>query len=1317
MRFPWLASLLLFAAICTAMVLSFSRVVKPEVEHSLITPLYRSALIGSVAGAFFLIVQLVWNGCEPASLFATHALILAGVWLGLLIRDRSKILVNAFQAAIALGVVLTTKSYLQGFDWYGYQPNAWLHPWALQIQGIVLALICATWLVIRWRSRVTHEHAGEDERIWPAFAFDHLLAIALVGTFLALLIFGASSGISEELTNAARSPQVFNLAGFPHEKIFGIGSLILLLMLFAVMFGNLRARRRNIFALGVIAVLWAICPLIAGRFESQFATASVSRWAVAIFLLLLSSAHAFGKSLASKLERPHFALNRTVVLFIALVPLVLLTLSPIIDDVNYVPARGPQSGLFRAMGGVALYGVPLLLAAIALAIHAVRERSPAFAFAAGLLISFSVTTIHVVSVAQANGSMDRVLLVSSLQLNAIAAAVVALIWIQTRRWLSDLASPTGSERTLLSLQIAIAATLIASVVLPTGMHLIASPGRAGLGTNAAGSFIGWVGLLLAVSAIIVFHKSLQKSLSVTTFAFALVAAGMLAAFGAARFGVAKWAGFHVLIATLILIAWLIFSAKDLQKLLSEKQVITRFWPRLGLTLSGDWEQQSLLWATLVGVVVVLIALRGPFADPLGGWWSIWALLITSALAASLHWVTLRRAYLYAAGILFNLSVSVWLLKYQNRPGGSLSAFVESNVVALSLTGILWLVLELRARRLRQTANPAAAFHNPAALFSLVAMIAVVAGHLYSKFYGFYQTSPPTLDWLAVFSVTALMLACLWDREAEYAVAGLYLLGLIKAATVLHHFDLTPRHLAWALAIAGAVHALGAAVIWRARNPLIALAGRLKIPARIDADVKELKWLNVFTCLLVATVVVLAFWIHLSFDEWPLRLSAASVVLIQTITFALLAEGSRREKWQRVAVAMFLGGAVFLGWACLTPGGSGTWLNRAVIVMALMFATVALFGAGLDKLIARNFGWTKAIRDCVPAMTVIGIAALAFVLCTEVYYQIEFGAVRVRLLALLTVAVTLAAAVVVCIFFAVSPRHDPLTLPDTRRGAYVYAAEVTLVLLFMHIRLTMPWLFHGFFQRYWPLVILAVAYAGVAISEFLRRKQVQVLAQPIERTGAFLPLLPVIGFWIAQSQVEYSTLLFIVGGLYGLLSILRRSFGFGLAAALAGNGGLWYLLHETSEYHFLQHPQLWLIPAAISVLIAAHLNRKDFTEAQMTGIRYLCLITIYVSSTADIFLNGIARSPWLPLALAGLSVAGVFAGMIFRIRAFLLLGSIFLLLAVATMINFAAVNFGWTWLWYVAGIVTGAAIIAMFAVFEKKRADVLRVVEELRDWKG
>jgi hypothetical protein len=110
-----------------------------------------------------------------------------------------------------------------------------------------------------------------------------------------------------------------------------------------------------------------------------------------------------------------------------------------------------------------------------------------------------------------------------------------------------------------------------------------------------------------------------------------------------------------------------------------------------------------------------------------------------------------------------------------------------------------------------------------------------------------------------------------------------------------------------------------------------------------------------------------------------------------------------------------------------------------------------------------------------------------------------------------------------------------------------------------------------------------------------------------------------------------------------------------------------------------------------------------------------LTTIYVSSTADIFINGVATSPWLPLILAALALCGVLCGMMFRIRAFLVMGSLFLLLAITTMIRYAHVNFGWTWLWYAAGIITGMLIITTFAVFEKKREEMLRVVEGLKEW--
>jgi fructose-specific phosphotransferase system IIC component len=167
--------------------------------------------------------------------------------------------------------------------------------------------------------------------------------------------------------------------------------------------------------------------------------------------------------------------------------------------------------------------------------------------------------------------------------------------------------------------------------------------------------------------------------------------------------------------------------------------------------------------------------------------------------------------------------------------------------------------------------------------------------------------------------------------------------------------------------------------------------------------------------------------------------------------------------------------------------------------------------------------------------------------------------------------------------------------------------------------------------------------------------------------------------------------------------------------VAANGGLWYFLHRVDGFGLLEHPQLWCIPPALCVLAAAWINRRQLTAEQMTSIRYLTSMTIYVSSTADIFLNGVAEAPWLPLVLAGLSLGGIFAGILLHVRAFLFLGTSFLMLALLTIIWHAAHDLEQTWVWSASGIVAGILIIALFALFEKKRQEVLRLVDQLKEW--
>jgi hypothetical protein len=132
-------------------------------------------------------------------------------------------------------------------------------------------------------------------------------------------------------------------------------------------------------------------------------------------------------------------------------------------------------------------------------------------------------------------------------------------------------------------------------------------------------------------------------------------------------------------------------------------------------------------------------------------------------------------------------------------------------------------------------------------------------------------------------------------------------------------------------------------------------------------------------------------------------------------------------------------------------------------------------------------------------------------------------------------------------------------------------------------------------------------------------------------------------------------------------------------------------------------------------VAEHLNHDRLKVEQATSLRYLGLSVIYVSSAADMFIAGVGNSLVLPLVLAVLAVAGILAGIMFRVRAFLLLGVTFLTIVISTMIWYAAVDLHHTWVWYVSGIALGIAIIMVFALFEKRRNDVLLALEKFRGW--
>ena len=1324
--FPWQTALFVHATFCAVVAIICSRYQGAKVFQ-------RAFNYGAIATLVLGVISLFQtNPWQVTSMQAQRVFWIAGILFVLLWLNRERIIYNAFQISLIGAFILSIKAALQQYEWYSYLPHAFLHPAALQIQGTVLALLCLAWLALRLivrRACLKQDEGGWLTSAWRLLdarvSIDRMVVWTLLGGFMLLAFYGTLSGVVRELAAQGSGYPGFNIAGFPHEEALGLGSWVLLGLLTVTMLASFWERRRSIYLLGAVAVVSAIVPLLAGQFENQLATATAWRWLSAAFLLGGSLMVWYRRGLSRRLSQfgwpafdgdEFFAKHlRTLLITLTVLPLIVLTIYPALRAVYYLPVQGPISGFFSVFADDFSYGVPVVLVALVMIGFALRERMPEFAFYAGALFNATVTLVFLLAVVAVNGSMDRVVLVRLTQLNAITFAVYMLPWLGARRWWQSALSQTNQRFAdfLFQLQLIMALALNVILLVPLVLNLVLAPGGVGIGTITAGNSLAW--LALFTTAIAATWIATNKTIKLSSIALAglLLSISCLIAFNVSADG--GWVGLHTLTVCVTMAAWLMLACAELTDVQTERLPFPLNLMDRTFEFDAKWQSRCRKLAAIVGTVAVVLSLRTLTDASTTRWWSIGPLLAMSILAATLNWKTARRRYIYVAAVLFNLAVSLWWI-FNLARFRLLSEFLLLNLIAASLAGILWLRLELRSRPRRDAShNVGVSQHHFAAIFafSFLALF-VVASYLVPPL-----QSPllhnEILATYGFFSVLALMIACLWDQQAKYAVAGLYGLGLVACAMLIHFAEFARADLVYSVGLMLSAFTLVTAFLWRRRGELINIAQQLGVPPRVNREATEVHWFSALTILAVATIGVLAYAISFSNRDFELRAEIALAFAAQFLTLTVLAEGIREQKWRRGALVVLVIGMILFGWSWLTPGVDATWLNRSVILMLEVFGLTAVYALFLDKATARFPEWTKSARASVPWLLSAGVVALFFCLQTEVFYQIQFGAVHIHPVPLLAIGLTLIASVVTCVLFAVSPNHDPLSLSERGRRRYVYAAEVMLGLLFLHVRLTMPWLFTGFIERYWPLVVMVIAFFGVVASEALRRQRLFVLAHPLERTGAFIPLLPVFGFWVASSEVDFTLLLFVVGGLYGLLSILRRSLLFGVFAAIAGNGGLWYMFNRTNDYQFLQHPQLWLIPVALSVLVAAYLNEDRMSEDKMTAVRYLSLLTIYVSSTADIFINGVANSPWLPLILGTFSLAGVFAGIVFRIRGSLLLGSIFLLLSISTMICYASVNFGWTWLWYVAGIVTGATIIFMFAVFEKKRGEVLRVVEGLKEW--
>lgn len=732
---------------------------------------------------------------------------------------------------------------------------------------------------------------------------------------------------------------------------------------------------------------------------------------------------------------------------------------------------------------------------------------------------------------------------------------------------------------------------------------------------------------------------------------------------------------------------------------------------------------------LITALVVVLAIRGNGSDPGQPWWSLGTAFGAFAIATSLGLARRSQPYAYTstalAGlvvILFWLAPAAWTWISLLSVDSDLVrlAGVEFCLVAVVSTACFWLWVEVAAQRTSDHSFDAAGWmpriHALVAgltpLHFFLRMVIALAYPGQSALSGFDVSIS-----LASVVLGGLLVGSLWDRRATWTLPMAFIwLGATLCLTIglCGGWLVGLESRGTALVLAAAVQVAITGQLWSYGANLAALGERLGVADPVGGLVRTEKWLVSLNLLIGGVVCLIDLLLVLMLGELPLRVVAAWGPAVVAWGILCLAQERRRDALQ--LTSLLVGGlsAIYLAWAQIDPQESSVWMTRVFRLLMVLATLTFVYGLVLPRLLLSSGSWNAVTRKAgyVAATAALATFVVTLVLETTMFQPgIGNGVDAVQVAA---IAVVLVALIAGLLSLAVLPGRDPLVLSERGRQGYVYAAEVTAALVFAHLYVCKPTWFDGLLRPYWPFIVMGLAFLGAGAAELFERFRIRVLAEPLARTGAMLPLLPVLGMWVVGAKADYALVLLVAGILYVALSYTRKSWAAMVAATVAGNGALWALLSD-SHLSFATNPQLWLIPPALSVLIAAQVNRHRLTAEMLAGIRYAATIVIYVSSTSEIITRGFAAGLVPPMVLLGLAVAGALAGIALRVRAFLILGSTFTLIALVAMVRHAAQAIDHVWPWWVFGISLGVAILVLFGVFEKKRTEVMLLISRLRQW--
>jgi hypothetical protein len=1228
--------------------------------------------------------------------------------------------------------VIATSMVLATAVWFEFDLEAvWDAPFHLALQLVVLsALLLSTNGVHAFRRQplsTANLSSTTGERTF---------AMLLLASLFVLAIFVCLPGISAEFGGTWRdTDRGAWLVDLLSERLLGVAWGLTL----AASVCGYRAGDRRLYGSGILLLATTGLLLIAAQFEQSASTASAARWLTASTLLVglgicLAIRHRGGPGQVRAEDDRHgddllYATSRER-LWLGIGLGSLPTLFLMIVALGYGSLgfhfAGPSDPwFFGRLTPEANYGIPLLLGLAAILLAAWHERERWFARAGfvGLVTLVCVWLPAGIFLPHVPNRAEWIIGYS--HASAMVLAFYGWGWVTLER---KLVGEQSSPWQLPWLQAFLAVAFGTSLIPPLlALLFLLFPANEWQGVvEPISRPSGWLAFALAgtlVGLVYWSRSAAEWRLLITAVqGFVLALLGLGAATMASR-----WPDDPRLVYLLLMFGFLVIAALWLTW-----ESCGAAWRMLAERSEAPPQADLLGTGTALALLGTLLAAHQWTLESLEP--AFWLLTALGCLLVLATWSVWAFASVFACfGGLGILGAIYFLRNHSSMAGIDLSAAGWTNVTvaAMAAYATVVLVLEIVIRR-DESGGPSLRdsirLPPPARWLLVVFGLFFVCGDvLLALLSSSGEAVPPAASrrllpapWgpIALGCIGLLAAASLWDSRQRGRLVLFYLWGLAVIGFLPTLWWGGGTALVALLLAVTAYHGLISRLLRRLPE-LIRAAGAVHLSdARPLLEHSVTRWSPVVLTATMLAAALAAFPV-LSFELRSDRVLAALVPVLAAFAWGSLVPLHAGGMQRRVAS----GAILCFSFACLlmsladVPGGIAepVWLRRLLRIVLVGALLTVLYGAVASRLLWMETIWRQALAQMTKFMAAVAGSSLLLLVMVEMGLKQAGYPLQLSDVEATVVAASLLVMIVGLIVAALAPGQLRLQVSDVTREAYVYLAEGVAGLLGVHVLLTMPWLVRPEWRPFWPYGLLAFAFAGVGASEVCRRRGLEVLTRPLLRTGALLPVVPILLMWFLPAGSDYALVLIGGGLLYFVLAATQSRPLYAAAGAVCGNVALWTLFQRHESLEFLRHPQLWLIPPAVSLLVAIQLAPRALSAAQKSLLRYLCILVIYVSSTSEIFIAGLGEAIWPPMVLIILSLLGVLLGVALQVRAFLVLGSLFVFISLVSMVTHAQRSLDHVWPWWAFGIGLGIGILTVLGIFEKKRPELLATLERLRRW--